>query len=173
MFIQDIYKFNDYKDIYLFSNVPYSKSNKLYIPKGTALAIFINKANNIDCYKQCNRIIIRRHDTQCFGRKINGIPDIIMFDKSTNNSGIESLSQCFDKKIFETINKDNFNKAKASGGLTTGYYIAKYILAKCPKVVLHLVNFGQCLKNRYNLPQFHNWSYQDQDLKNVLHIFLD
>ena len=173
MFIEDIYKFNSYKEIYLFSNVPYNKKNKLYIQKGIGLAIFINKAFNIHCYEQCDRILIRRHDAICFGEKIPNIPNIIMFDKSTSDSGLRSLNQCFDKSVFEKINKENLGKACPKGGFTTGYYIAKYILDKCPNVVLKLVNFGQCLKDKYKLITCHNWSYEDQDLKDVPHIFLN
>ena len=174
MLFQDLYKLNTYRDIYIFSNVPYKEQNKLKLQQGS-LAIFLNKASSINYYKDAKKILIRRHNRVLFGNPIPGVPDVVLFSKSKIKSTYKELNPIFDSTVIKKFQDQWYKdpKCNTKGGFTLGLYVAKYIQTVCPKIRIHLVNFGTNLASRYALNKCHDWSWQEQQLKDFDHIYLE
>lgn len=170
---QDTYKLDSYRDIYIFSNVPYAQKDKLKVPSGS-ICIFLNKAPAIKYYKDSPRILIRRHNRILFGKPVPGVPDIVLFSKSSSKSDYTTVNPVFNKDLIRDLQKKWYAdpKCTAKGGFTLGFYIAMYLQNKCHRAKLHLVNFGTNLNSRYHLNKCHDWSWQEQQLKSFDHIYL-
>lgn len=153
--------------IFLLSNV--SVSYSVVSPKEEDLLVFLNTGKSIDTFRtHQNKILYHRSPKQQYGNEYPYCPNRYVFDAgdaSIPRQFIDSLKSRYDW---------NYEVEKgAVKSMTTGYMVTRWMEYLYPDSEIILVNFGYNVKNSTYRCPWHNWKFEDEDLKRFKHIYTE
>ena len=160
------------ENIYVFSNVSYPVENKLELNKNDLL-VFLNKSRSEKYYSDHKRkISIKRNPERNYGDPLPNFRNIYLF-----HGDFKLDADVVPAAIANSLT-DNYNydydcppgKVKCP---TTGFLAVRLIQRLLPNGKIHLVNFGEDVKNStYRYPA-HNWKWEHEQLLSLPHLYLE
>ena len=153
--------------VYIFSNVKYPEKNKIK-PSENDILVFLNKAETINFYPDHKKKMVYHRAPQ---------PEYGEFRKNAINRYVFGHPDCIPRKFIDHLKESyDWNYPIEEGKvkcMTTGYMVVKWLeqLYKESKIIL--VNFGYNVQNSTYRCPWHNWKFEDEQLKTYNHIYLE
>lgn len=159
-------------DIYIFSNVSYSIENKIN-PSPDDLLVFLNHGRSLPYYSDHpNRIVIHRSIARDYGDPIQGVRNLYIF-RAAISTPADVISYDLIRPITSAYNMDYTAPAGVTKCPTTGFYAVGIMESIFPDSIIHLVNFGENVKNSTFRYPAHNWIWEDEQFSRFHHIYTE
>ena len=156
-----------FQRIFILSNVPTSYSTVK--PREDDLLVFLNTGKNLHKFKDIkNKILYHRSPKPQYGNEVLECSNRYVFD-----SGDTAIPKRFIKHLKDRYDWNYSIEESAVKSMTTGYMVTKWMEYLYPDSEIILVNFGYSVKNSTYRCPWHNWKFEDEDLKKFKHIYTE
>ncbi|MBR7149707.1 MAG: hypothetical protein IKD01_01655 [Oscillospiraceae bacterium] len=154
--------------VFVISNCPYTRADRLTGLTEGDLLVFINKAKSASFYSG-RKVVFHRSPEEAYGTDTDKSSQ--HFYAFSAGKNVPAIPGDFIKNLKSSYDFDYPIEEGKTKSMTTGYMVTQFLAHVLPQAEITLVNFGfDVPKSSYRCP-WHNWIFENKELKTFHHIF--